>query len=338
MPGSANTGRIRTTMILFLYGSDSFRSRSQMNKMIAKFQADRDPSRLNVVVPDIKKDDPGKILEELHVSPFLAEKRMVVLKGVLASKEKKLQEMLLEKLKSGTVPDFTILLIYEEVAEFGKVTNVVKELFALLQKEKYAQQFDILTGARLSQFIEEQTHEKQGSIEPKAVQYLCQNSKDDIWLVETTIDQLVAYADGRTITLEDVKKFIPERFDDNIFNLVDAIVAGDGGRVFQQLQEQYKKGEDAMFVFSMLLRQFRILLQIRDMLDRNGGMLPEGAGKELGLHPFVLKKSLPSAKKFSFPALKDIYSSLLEFDRKMKTGGGEAEVLLDMFIAKLCVK
>lgn len=325
-------------MILFLYGSDSFRSRQQMNKMIAKFQTDRDPSRLNVVIPDLKKDGAEKILEELHVSPFLAEKRMVVLRGVLASKEKKLQEMLLEKIKSGTLPDFTILLIYEEVAEFGKTTNVVKELFALLQKEKYAQQFDILTGARLVQFIEEQVQEKQGSIDKRAVHYLCQNSKDDIWLIETTIDQLVAYADGRGITLEDVKKFIPERFDDNIFNLVDAIVAGQGEKVFQQLQEQYKKGEDAMFVFSMLIRQFRILLLIRDIFDRNGGMVSDGMAKELGLHPFVLKKSLPSAKKFSFAELKEIYSSLLELDRKMKSGGGEAEVLLDMFIAKLCVK
>lgn len=324
-------------MILFLYGKDNFRSRQQLNKMVAKFQIDRDPSKLNVIIPDITAEDPQRIIEEIHSAPFLSEKRMVVLKGLLASKEKKLQEMILAELKQNSVPASTILLFWEEAEEF-KSTNLVKELFALLKEEKYAQRFDILVGSKLNECIEEQVHEHGGTIERPAVVYLAQNSKNDLWFVHSTLEQLVALCEGRTITLEDVKLFVPERFDDNIFNLVDAIVAGQSERVFQMLEEQYKKGEDAMFVFSMLIRQFRILLLIRDLLDRSGGRIPEGVAKDMGIHPFVLKKSTPYAQRYTTEDVKRIYSSLLDLDRKTKMGGGDQRVLLDIFIAKLCAK
>lgn len=320
-------------MILFLYGADSYRSRQQMNKMIAKFQADRDPSRLNVIIPEVGKASVSDIVQEIHSAPFLAEKRMVVLKSVLGSKDKELQAVLLEKIKEEKIPASTILLLWEDGADF-KSTNLVKELFALLQKEKYAQCFDIVSGLKLQQVIEEQVKEFGGTIDRDALQYLANNSKNDMWFVQSTIEQLTAFASGRSIALADVKEFVPERFDDNIFNLVDAIVAGQGGKVFAMLEEQYKKGEDAMFVLSMLIRQFRILLELRDLVERNIGGI-EGLAKDMGLHPFVVKKSLPFAKKYSFAQLQKIYSALLDLDIKTKTGGGDQPVLLDIFVAGL---
>lgn len=323
-------------MILFLYGEDTFRSRQQLNKMVAKFKVDRDPAGLNVTIPDISQDEPEQIIEEMHAAPFLAEKRMVVLKGVLASKEKKLQELLLETIQGNHIPASTILLLWEEQNDFKKATNGVKELFSLLQKEKYAQCFETLTGSKLSAFIEEQVQERGSSIHKDALQYLTNNSHDDLWFVDATVQQLVSFCSGEAITLEAVKQFVPERFDDNIFNLVDAIVAGRGEKVFPMLEEQYKKGEDAMFVFSMLIRQFRILLLLRDALDRNL-VLNDSMAKEMGLHPFVLKKSLPFARQYTTSSLRTIYASLLDIDKKNKTGGGDPQVLLDVFVSKLCL-
>lgn len=323
-------------MLLFLYGPDTFRSRNQMNKMIAKFKTDRDPGGLNVVISDIEKEPAEKILEEIHATPFLSEKRMVVVKGLLGSKQKKLQEMLLEKIKLQQIPASAILLFWEDGDSF-KANNTVKELFALLQKEKYAQQFELLAGAKLTAFIEEQVKERGGSIQREAVEYLANNSKSNGWFIDSTINQLTAYADGRPITVADVKQFVLEKFDDNIFNLVDAITTGQKQKVFSMIEEQYKKGEDVFFVFSMLIRQFRILLMLRDLLDRTSTPPGEGLAKELGLHPFVVKKTWPLAKKYSRPELEHIYHRLLDMDIRFKTGGGKPELLLDVLVAGLCL-
>jgi DNA polymerase-3 subunit delta len=138
-------------------------------------------------------------------------------------------------------------------------------------------------------------------------------------------------------TLGDVKLFLPEKVDDSIFNLVDAIVAKQPKNVFKMIQEQYRKGEDAQFVFAMILRQFRILLELRDLFEREDNLPSDIIAKRLALHPFVVKKSLPLLKRYSLEELKNIYHQLLEIDIKTKTGRGDQSVLLDVFVGRLAM-
>ena len=128
-----------------------------------------------------------------------------------------------------------------------------------------------------------------------------------------------------------------EKVDDNIFNLADAIVGGQGKDVFEMMREQYDQGKDVLYLFAMILRQFRILLQIRDFFERDDNPQSDRIAKELGLHPFVVKKALPLAKRYSMKELQKIYSDLLDLDAKIKTGRGDQSVLLDVFVARLCL-
>ena len=100
------------------------------------------------------------------------------------------------------------------------------------------------------------------------------------------------------------------------------------------IREQYAKGEDAQFIFAMLIRQFRILLELRDLFDREDNLNSDVIAKQLGLHPFVVKKSLPFVKKYTLTELKRIYSSLLDMDIETKTGQGDQSVLLDVFVGR----
>jgi DNA polymerase-3 subunit delta len=137
------------------------------------------------------------------------------------------------------------------------------------------------------------------------------------------------------ITLPDVQLFLDEKADDSIFNLVDAIVAGQAKKAYEMIQEQYRKGEDAGYVFAMLLRQFRILLEIRDLYEREDNLQSDALAKKLGLHPFVVKKSLPFVKRYTLQNLKDIYQKLLDIDVKTKTGLGDQSLMLDVFIGQI---
>ena len=101
------------------------------------------------------------------------------------------------------------------------------------------------------------------------------------------------------------------------------------------IQEQYRIGEDAQFILSMILRQIKILLELRDLYDREDTMSSEILAKQLGLHPFVVKKSLPFIKKYNQDKLKNIYSKLLEVDIKTKTGQGDQSMLLDILVGKM---
>lgn len=321
-------------MIFFLYGDDSYRSRAKKRELVEGFKSKRDPTGMNVVVLDPAKEKPERILEELLASPFLAEKRMVVIEGSLSLKKAAFQKMFLNFLEEARLPETTILVVWEEGSEFKGDAG---KLFEILSKEKYAQEFPIMKGKELERWILQEIQSKSGAIENDALHFISVNTSDS-WLIHSLIDQLIAFTEGKTIEIKDVKIFLREAIDDNIFNVVDAIISKNSKQVFSLIEEQYNKGEDSQYIFSMLLRQFKIMIQIQDALTRAPQEREDVLAKKMAIHPFVFKKTLPLLRKYSLGELKSLYESLLEIDIKTKTGQGDQSLMLDFFIGKLCLK
>lgn len=321
-------------MIIFLHGPDTFRSRRQLKKMVDKFKIDRDPEGLNTAVLNCTDTADGQIMEQILAVPFLAEKRLVALENLLTATGKgDLQEQILKRIEEKNLPEENVYIFWE--ADTKPKTKVGKELLARLLKEKYAQEFPTLTGSKLQGWIASKVEERRGKISSHALQLIVQNAGTDMWLIHSLIEQLLAYKGTEEIQTEDVNLFLEQTADDNIFNLVDAIVAGQTKDAYKMIRQQYKIGKDPHYVFSMILRQFRILLEIRDLFDREDNLPSNLMATKLGLHPFVVKKSLPFVKKYNLSTLKNIYKELLDFDRKIKTGAGDPVLLLDVFVGKL---
>ncbi len=319
-------------MIIYIYGEDTFRSRQYLKKTIEQFKKQRDPQGYNVVVLDGKKEEVGRVLGEMTAAPFLAEKRMVVLENLLSSTNKELLAELLERVKNKNIPESNIVVFWQGEV-FGK-SGAVKELAGLLAKEKYAQEFKQMEAGELSAWIWKEIAVRGGKIGSQALMYLVQNSGKDMWLLRSLLDQLLSYKKDVEITLADAQLFLTEKEDDNIFNMVDAVVGGNKKLAFKLLEDQRMLGEDDTHLFSMIVRQFRIMLQLRDLFDREDNMTSDVLAKTLGLHPYVVKKSLPLVRKYPLSKLKDIYNQLLDIDIKTKTGQGGQSILLDLFVGQ----
>lgn len=320
-------------MILFLYGPDTFRSRRQLKKIIEKFKADRDPQGFNVVQVDAERVEPSAILGEILTMPFLAEKRMVVIENLLVSKHEELRGDILERIKNNSISESTVLVFWEATDTFK--TKSAKALCDRLSTEKFAQKFEEFKGAQLFSWADGEIKEQGGLIHRQALQYLIDATGGDMWRLQHLAHQLCAYKGGEEICIADINDFIDARADDNIFNLVDAIVAKQPKEVFAMMRAQYNKGEDAGYIFAMIVRQFRILLQLRDVFEREDNPTSDALATRLALHPFVVKKSLPLVKRYTMDELERIYKDLLELDINTKTGRGSQSVLLDVFVGKV---
>ncbi len=322
-------------MILFLYGKDTFRSRQQLHKMVEKFKVDRDPSGMNVVRLDCEKaSEAEQVLEQILSIPFLAERRMVVVENLLLSKQADLKEEILKRVEEKTIPESTVALFWEGTDTFK--TKDSKELLERLSKEKYAQLFELLAGPKLTGWIAAELEARGGKIEMSALSFLAQHAGADMWRLNSLIDQFISYKKNAPITLADVQLFVDEKADDNIFNLIDAIVAKQPKKVFAMIEEQYKKGEDAGYIFAMLVRQYRILLEMKDATTRQD-MTSDVLAKQLDIHPFVAKKSLPIVKKYTLSELENVYDRLLKIDIATKTGQGQLETMVDLFVGRVSV-
>jgi DNA polymerase-3 subunit delta len=320
-------------MIIYLYGEDTFSSRNYLSQQVERFKKERDPQSLNVVFLDGQKEDSSRLWNEITSSPFLAEKKMIIIKNILSNKDTDLLESFVEGIKEKKLPEKNVIIFWQGEA-VGK-SKMAQELHKILAKEKWAKEFSVLAGQAMSAWIKTEIVSRGGAIAVPALNYLSLNIGKDTWYANSLIDQLIAYSNKKEISLSDVQLFLEEKTDDNIFNMVDAIVAGNRKLAFKLLEEQRRLGEEEGYIFSMILRQFRILISMRDLFNREENISSDQIAKMLAVHPFVAKKTLPLVKKYSLETLKDIYTQLLEIDIKTKTGFADQSWLIDLFVGKL---
>lgn len=320
-------------MFLFIHGSDTFRSKQFLEQSLEDFKKKRDPQGFNTVVLDGLSEKPERMIAEILTAPFLAEKRMVVLKNLLSSKDQKFLSNILERLKDDKLPETNVVIFWqaEKVGQSGDA----KKLFDFLKKGKFNYEFSPLSSSELIHWIVKEADGQNGKIGTAAANYLSQNTFGDMWLTSSLLNQLLSYVDKREILTEDIKKFLPEKVEDNIFMAAEMIAQGNKKQAFRLVNEQRRLGQDESYLFSMVLRQFKILLQMRDVWDNNDNISSDVMAKILNLHPFVVKKSLPLMKRFSFSILKRTYDDLLDMDIGVKTGTMDQSVALDGFIGKV---
>lgn len=319
-------------MVLYIYGADTFRSRGYLRQSVEQFKKQRDPKGYNVLFLDGKKTPKEKIFAELRAAPFLAEKRLVVVENLLATSDKELLGEFVEKIPK--IPESTVAIVWQGEA-VGK-TKEAKALQAVLAKEKYAREFPLLEGVRLVEWIAKEAEERGGKMEKEAAQGLANNyGGAGVWQLNSVIDQLVAFKNGQPITSADLKEFVEEKVDDNIFNLVDAVVGGNHRLALKLIAEQRARGEEDGHLFGLFLWQFRILIEMADLLEREGNVTSDELAKILKIHPFVARKNLAIARRYSLVKLEAIYGQMLEMDLKTKTSGADQGLLLDLFVAKV---
>ena len=96
-------------------------------------------------------------------------------------------------------------------------------------------------------------------------------------------------------------------------------------------QRELNEGEDPFRLFAMFIRQFRLLIQTRSLLD--AGERPGDVAKLLKQHPRVAEKLVQQARGFTLPQLEHIYRRLLQIDVETKTGQADLLTALHLLVA-----
>ncbi len=276
--------------------------------------------------------------------PFLAERRLVIIKGLLERFEPKRESRRQRKITRLTnqqgeykslsaymnkIPDSTILILIE-----GRITNN-NPLFRELANKAMVKSFPLLRDAQLRQWIQKRVREEGGSISPQAVDLLTKLVGGNLWIMASEINKLVLFTSGRRIEAEDVKTVVSYTQQDNVFAMVDAIIEFKAELAEQLLQQLLQRGAAPAYLLFMLSRQLHRIVRAGD-LSKKGRPKIEIQSK-LGLtSEFALRKTLEQASRYSLPRLREVYRQLLEADLSIKTGKYDGELALDILVAELC--
>jgi DNA polymerase-3 subunit delta len=193
--------------------------------------------------------------------------------------------------------------------------------------------YNLPTHMEMPRWIESETRKLGGKIEPGAAQRLSEMVGEDPRIAAQELGKLLTYVNyARPISMGDVDKVSIASAQGNIFDLVDALGQGDGNRA-QHVLHTLLEDEEVFAIWGMVIRQFRLLLQARELLD--AGKSPAEVQTVLGLHPYVAPKICNQARRFSLPALETIYHKLLEIDEGAKTSQVPLDLALDLLVADL---
>jgi DNA polymerase-3 subunit delta len=181
--------------------------------------------------------------------------------------------------------------------------------------------------------IMKEAKEKKGEFSPEAAQELTRAIGNDTLIASLEIDKLLTYVDyQRPVTAEDVRLLTPEVAPISIFDMVDAIGERNIPKA-AQLLHRLLETEMPIPLFGMIVRQFRLLILAREVLDQGGRK--SQIEKALKVHPFVAETLQKQTSLFNMNQLKEIYHRLLTTDEYMKTGQMDPKIAMEMFVSEM---
>lgn len=328
-------------MIIYLHGPDTFRSRRKLKEIKDKFIREIDKSALNIEILPGQGLETQEFEKAISTPPFLAKKRLVIIEDLISkNKGQKVQKEILETLDKNNL-DETIIVFWEGDAGSAKAyrskTSQKRSglLLNRLKKEKYAQEFNLLTEGETYRFAAEEIKKRGGKIEPGALSLLTSLIGNDLWRLSSEIDKLLAYAKNKEIKVEDIEKMVLTKLDEDIFKLTDALGQKNKKLALKLISDQLKSGTSPTELLAKITWQFKNLLMLKSFIEQNGDGYPSTRlTYQLGLHPFVVKKTMSQVALHQLTDLKKSYKSLLAIDYKIKTSQINPEVLFDLLVVK----
>jgi len=314
------------------YGPGEFR----MERVLASLKTTLVPEaakdfNLEVLYGDDKVGDqpmePEQIINKASSLPFLAERRLIILRRTESFTADQLERFLpyLEKPSPSTCVIF-----------ISSKTDFRKKFYEAFKSKGVAVLFDQLKGNQIVPWIKKTASEDLGmTLDGEACAYLHAVVGNRPRELYSELEKLhLRY--GKAVTLDQVKEAVTHSRVYTVFELMDAVSMKDCGsslRILKRYLEEEDLREAPQGLIGMLNRQVRLLWQAKAVLQKRGGT--REIEKRTGLAGFPVKKLLEQAPRWKEKELEGALELLRRADDHLKSGSG-ARVILETLILSLC--
>ena len=333
--------RNRLRLLHILYGTDDFSIHEALDDLKSQV-GPADVMDANVTVCQATAVSPGELIAMCNTVPFLAERRMTVVEGLLAQSEGQ-RSARRGRGRNSESDSSSWLSIADHIPDMPPTSDLVlvdgavrrdNSLLTALAPLGLAREFPQLRGAELNQWIERRAAERGCRISRNGVRLLAELVGGNLWAMNGEVEKLSLYCQGRTVEAEDVELLVPMAREMSIFNAVDAIMEGSFAIALRTIRRLMEDGASGQYVIVMVARQVRLLLLAKDLAAR--GVSQQQMGRRIGLSSdWVLRKTMDQGRRYSREALETLHRGLLETDRAVKTGrineDGVGEFLVEVF-------
>ncbi len=260
-----------------------------------------------------------RMCEAVQSLPFLVSRKLVVLRAPGVNKD------FTEKFEGfvAAVSDTNDLIIVEP--KLDKRLAYYKQLKKLTEFKEFV----VLDAPGLARFAMEYTKEQGGTLSSSDARVLVERVGTNQSALQNELDKLMAYS--AAISRESIELLTEKTPQSSIFDLVEAAFRGDKRRTTMLYAEQRALKVEPQQVIAMLAWQLHVLAVVKTAGKRS----PDEIAREAKLNPFVVRKSQNLTAGISLQRLKELITSLREFDVRTKTEGVVPDEVVQFYLLSL---
>ncbi|MGG6314063.1 DNA polymerase III subunit delta [Paenibacillus macerans] len=324
----------RISPLYLCYGSEKY----QIQEFVALLQntlVDRDQRDFAFAAFDLAETPIEVVVEEAETMPFLVERKLIVVRDsalFTAGKEGGKIEHKVESLLSyiGNPAEHSVIVFVvnnEKLDERKKVVKAIKAVGTVLS-------FMPLGGGELVQWVVREVEKRGCKISREAAEALVAAGGVQMATLAAEVDKLCLYAGvGGIVEAAAIEQLVARSTEQNVFAMVEHIAALKLEPALRIFYELLKQREEPIKIAALIARQFRIMLQVKDLGRQSYSQ--QQIASQLSLHPYVVKLAGEQSRKFEAGRLRNILSELAELDYRMKSGQIDKVLGLELFLLRL---
>lgn len=302
-------------MLITLTGTNSFQLQSELHQIIDAFV--REHGDMGLERLDGEETTYERIRESLESLPFLADRKLVVLRAPGAQKQ--FAENAGALLTN--VPENIDVILVEP--KLDKRLSYYK----LLKKKTDFKEFNELDAQQLVRWLVEQASADGGSLKSGDAAMLISRVGLNQQLLSKELEKLLLY--NPQITEKSIINLTEKAPQSTIFDLLEAALNGRKQQAVQLYEEQRALRVEPIQIMALLGWQLHILSLIKSAGTRSA----EQIASEAKLNPYVVRKSKAIADRMTYAELKQLVRRTAELDVRLKSESIDAdEAMLELIV------
>lgn len=290
-----------------LYGEERFLVQQYKHRLLEALNPEGDT--MNVAAYEGKNMEIAQILELADTLPFLSERRIILVENSGFFKNK--CDLLADYLKE--VPDYLYMVFVEE--QVDKRSRVYKAV----GKTGRAVSFDVQSEKNLMRWVLKMLSDDGKKITKKDMELFLSKVGTDMGNIYQETQKLLAYTMGRdVVTGQDIEAVCVTQLTNKIFDMVRAVAEKNQKRALELYEDLLALKEPPMRILFLLARQFRHLMQTKEMLSEGKGQ--QEISKALGVPGFAVKNYISCARGYEMKELRNAVEDFTSAEEDVKTG------------------
>ncbi|MBO4749700.1 MAG: DNA polymerase III subunit delta [Lachnospiraceae bacterium] len=292
--------------VYLLYGDERYLKQQYTEKLRKALAGD---DEMNLTRYEGKDVPVGEIIDLAETMPFLAERRVIVLKdtGLFKSGGDQLAEYL-------SAPNDTTFFLFSE----SEVDKRCK-LYKTVASKGHVAEFTTQDENTLKRWVAQLLGKSGKKVTEATVTYFLSKTGTDMQNIQTETEKLICYClDRDVVTNADVDAICSTILQDRIFDMVEAAARHRTKEALTLYYDLLALKVQPLQILAMLARQYNLMLQAKEL--RNQGMRDKEIASKIGVPPFVVSKYISQASHYKTSEIRAMLEKCVQADADVKMG------------------